>query len=72
MNTKRSWSQYIENGHRHLSRSGAFVFLLFLVIAVSSIVPSVTGEQSTSALKIQPNFKWCCLDSNMWLGLQDD
>ena len=28
-------------------------FLLFLVIAVWSIVPSVTGEQSTSALKIQ-------------------
>ena len=30
MNTKRSWSQYIENGHRHLSRSGAFVFNFFL------------------------------------------
>ena len=30
MNTKRSWSQYIENGHRHLSRSGAFVFYFFL------------------------------------------
>ena len=49
-------------------------FLLFLVIAVWSIVPSVTGEQSTSALKIQTNFKWRCLDSNggAICGIQDD